>query len=155
MAPKKSPKSGAGSPSKAKPMADHERAKAYEEYYKTLDADTLRGMCKDGGHESKGTKADLVQRLSKPRGNRARSGSPIRMVTDKLLPGKNLTKTQESAVFAGAVAVLLIALVLAGLFYKEGGDANKVFDHLGPVGATLKGFVGTAKTAAASATGKK
>jgi len=149
MAPKKS-----GSP-KSKPLGDAARAKAYKEYYSTLDKDTLAGMCKDAGHDTNGTKGDLIERLSKPRGNRARSGSPIRMVTDKLLAGKNLTKTQESAVFAGAVAVLLIALVLAGLFYKEGGDANKVFDHLGPVGATLKGFVGTAKTAAASATGKK
>lgn len=155
MAPKKSPKSGAGSPSKAKPMADHERAKAYEEYYKTLDADTLRGMCKDGGHESKGTKADLVQRLSKPRGNRARSGSPLRMVTDHLAGHIDLTHKQEWAVFAGAAAVLVIAVVLASLFWKEGGDINKFLDHFGPVGDFLKGLVGKAKGAVASATGKK
>jgi len=155
MAPKKSPKSGAGSPSKAKPMADHERAKAYEEYYKTLDADTLRGMCKDGGHESKGTKADLVQRLSKPRGNRARSGSPLRMVTDHLAGHIDLTHKQEWAVFAGAAAVLVIAVVLASLFWKEGGDIKKFLDHFGPVGDFLKGLVGKAKGAVASATGKK
>jgi len=79
----------------------------------------------------------------------------LRMVTDHLAGHIDLTHKQEWAVFAGAAAVLVIAVVLASLFWKEGGDIKKFLDHFGPVGDFLKGLVGKAKGAVASATGKK
>jgi len=144
-----------------KKMVDpKQRAKAYKEYFSTLDADTLRGLCKEGGHESKGTKSDMVERLSKPGGaKRARSGSPLRAVANHLAGHHELTKKQEWAVFAGAVAILAFAIFCALVFHQSGGDPHKFLDHFGSVGATLKGALagatGAAKSAAGATSGKK
>lgn len=148
-------KKSSSSPMKTspKPVSPNAKIKAYKEYYVTLDVDTLKKMCKDQGLDSAGTKADLVDRLSqpKPKGTRARSGSPFR---SQYLPGhdffSNMTKTHEWTLFFTVALVMLAGVLFALLFHSTGGDFHKFLDFFGVVGDKVKGLLGGAAKKAAA-----
>lgn len=151
MAPKKTAAGQSASPKKSSsPMKGekdtrsfvedpHEKAKAYKAFYATQDPDQLRDMCKNQGIDHKGTKSEMVERLSRPAKNRARSGSPVGRAAETF---SSMTKHQEWAFFGMVAAVLALVLIGALLFHSSGGDFHKFLDFFGAVGQKLKSIVG-------------
>lgn len=165
MSPTKTAKArSAGSPSKMDNPAN--RRLAYQAYFQTLDAENLRNLCKNEGLEMKGSKTDLVERLSAPTHSgsghtRARSGSPAppRKENKSSVPlhdrFKNMEPHHEWKLLASVAAVMGLLLILALVFHSAGGSLHAFLDHFGGIGQAIKGAVGMGKGGAASASGGK
>lgn len=152
MAPTKSVKASSSpmksSTSTGENKMDHpvHRSRAYKAYYETLDADALRELCKQKGLDQKGSKGDMVARLSVPSGSsaaRARSGSPLRKLV--------AVAEHEWKVLAGVVLVMGTLLILALVYKAVGGNPHHFFDHFGDIGQAVKGAIGLGKKGAAGA----
>lgn len=150
MAPKsvtasKSPMKSVPSAAAAKMENPVHRSRAYKAYYQTMDADALRAACKQKGLDTKGSKTDLVERLSTPgSSSRARSGSPVRQMISTAME-------HEWKLFAAVAAVMGTLLVLALVYHSTGGDLHHFFDHFGGVGQAIKGAIGLGKKGAGGA----
>lgn len=141
----------AGSPTKMDNPAN--RRLAYMAYFQTLDADNLRSMCKNEGLDAKGSKTDLVERLSAPthhgsghtRAPRARSGSPVPKgkssvpLHDRF---KGMKPHHEWTLLLSVMAMMGLFLVLALVFHSTGGNLHHFLDQFGDIGQTIKKSVG-------------